>query len=373
MSGRATAIAFFLPQYHPVPENDAWWGPGFTEWRNVVRARPRFRGHEQPRLPGELGFYDLRLPEVRVAQAELARAHGIGAFCYYHYWFHGRRVLERPVNDLLARGEPDFPFCLCWANENWTRVWDGGNQQVLLEQTYSAADDERHIEALLPVFADRRYLRHEGRPVFLVYRASQLPDARRTTDRWRERARAAGLPGLHLLRAESFFESGDPRPLGFDESVDFQPRATPPILGEPLWKRMRRKLATTLGWPAQWKNHVHGYDEIVARALARPPTEYVRHPCVAPSWDNSPRRRAGAFILRGSSPERYEAWLRAEVARCDGGYVFINAWNEWAEGCHLEPCLRHGRAYLEATRRALGVAAGEACAEETAVMERSGR
>ena len=179
---RPTAIAFFLPQFYPTPENDAWWGAGFTEWRNVVRARPLFRGHEQPHLPADLGFYDLRVPETRAAQAELARRHGIGAFCYYHYWFSGRRVLERPLQDMLATGAPDFPFCLCWANENWTRTWDGGANQILLRQNYAEGDEARLFDSLLPAFSDRRYLRHEGRPVFLVYNAAELPDARRTTE-----------------------------------------------------------------------------------------------------------------------------------------------------------------------------------------------
>ena len=197
MSDAATRlIAFFLPQYHPVPENCAWWGRGFTEWRNVAAAQPLFRNHYQPHLPADLGFYDLRLPEIRQAQAELARRYGIGAFCWYHYWFNGRRILERPFNETLASGQPDFPFCLCWANENWTRAWDGGSREILLEQNYSDEDDIAHFHALLPAWRDPRYLRQDGRPVFLVYAASKMPDPLRTTRRWRELARAHGLPGL---------------------------------------------------------------------------------------------------------------------------------------------------------------------------------
>ncbi|MEO6876286.1 MAG: glycoside hydrolase family 99-like domain-containing protein [Opitutaceae bacterium] len=347
-------IAFYLPQYHTVPENDEWWGKGFTEWRNVARARPLFRGHYQPHLPADLGFYDLRVPEVRQAQAAMARQYGIGAFCYYHYWFNGRRILERPFNEVLASGEPDFPFCLCWANENWTRAWDGGSRQVLLAQAYSDADDEAHFHALLPAWLDPRYLRHDGRPVFLVYAASQLPDPLRTTTRWRELARTHGLPGLYLLRVESVHEERtDPRPLGFDAAVEFQPDWR--RLSEPRWRHYRRRLVQKLGLqpPRSWQQHIRDYREVVDIALAKPVPSYPSFPCVTPSWDNSARRTTGASILRDCAPAIYESWLRQVIERQKPEFVFINAWNEWAEGCHLEPCQRFGLAYLEATQRAL--------------------
>src|ERR1035438_6297622 len=192
------AIAFYLPQYHPIPENDAWWGKGFTEWISVTKARPLFKGHYQPQLPADLGFYDLRVPEARRAQAGLAREYGIHGFCYYHYWFHGKRLLERPFNDVLESGKPAFPFCLCWANENWTRRWDGKEEQVLLKQVYSIEDDIQHIRALLPVFKDSRYIKVNGKPVFLVYRIGNLPAPAETLRRWREEAAKAGLPGLYI-------------------------------------------------------------------------------------------------------------------------------------------------------------------------------
>ena len=182
-------IAFYLPQFHPTPENDTWWPRGFTEWRNVVRASPLFAGHQQPHVPSELGFYDLRVPEVRVLQAELARGYGIEGFCYYHYWFKGRRVLQRPFQEVLTSGEPDFPFCLAWANENWTRAWDAGPQEVLIEQTYDPEDDRRHIDYLIRAFKDPRYIRVDGRPLLLIYRVQGMPDPVRTFDLWRERAR----------------------------------------------------------------------------------------------------------------------------------------------------------------------------------------
>src|SRR5438034_205774 len=191
-------VAFYLPQFHPIPENDAWWGRGFTEWRNVVRARPLFRGHYQPHVPADLGFCDLRVPETREAQAALARDHGIYGFCYHHYWFNGRQLLSRPFQEVLESGRPDLPFCLCWANEPWTRAWDGNSGEVLVPQEYSDADDRNHIRWLLNAFADPRYIRVEGKPLFLVYQASRLPDLSRTTETWREEAIRAGVGDLYL-------------------------------------------------------------------------------------------------------------------------------------------------------------------------------
>lgn len=354
MQEASKLVAFYLPQYHPIPENDSWWGPGFTEWTNVSRARPLFSGHYQPHIPADLGFYDLRLPETRADQAALAARYGIGAFCYYHYWFTGRRVLERPFNEVLASGKPDFPFLLCWANEDWTRAWDGHSRQVLLEQVYSPEDDRAHFEALLPAFTDRRYLKKDGRPIFLVYRARNLPDARATTNRWREMARAHGLPGLYLLRMESFWEeSGDPEPLGFDAAVEFQPEWR--VLADPRWRRTIRKGMRRFGltWPGSLRHNIHNYADVVRRALEKPRPDYLRYPGVAPSWDNSARRTWDGLILEDCQPKIYEDWLRAVLSREQPEMVFINAWNEWAEGCHLEPCRRWGHAYLEATKQAL--------------------
>src|SRR5881275_2844289 len=178
-------IAFYLPQYHPIPENDAWWGKGFTEWTNVAKARPLFRGHYQPHLPADLGFYDLRLPEVRAAQAVLAREYGIDGFCYYHYWFSGKRLLNRPFDEVLTSGEPDFPFCLCWANENWTRRWDGKDADILLSQSHTPEDDLAFIQHIEPMLLTKNYIRIAGKPMVLVYRPSLFPDAAATADRWR--------------------------------------------------------------------------------------------------------------------------------------------------------------------------------------------
>jgi lipopolysaccharide biosynthesis protein len=359
------AIAFYLPQFHPIAENDAAWGAGFTEWQNVVRALPAFRGHRQPILPSDLGFYDLRVPEVRAAQAELAGDYGIDAFCYYHYWFHGRRVLSRPFDEVLSSGEPDLPFCLCWANEPWTRAWDGRTGETILAQQYSAEDDRAHGRWLASAFADPRYLRFEGRPVFAVYRAMQLPDPKRTTDIWRQVCTDMGVGEPWLLRVESFAkEAGDPRPLGFDAAVEFQPE----------WRRLGRSLHRSRPWRALrrasprsdafGRHRIYDYEAVVDRMIAKPLTPYPCFPGVTPSWDNSARRAVNAVILRDPSPAAYERWLDAAFDRArrqsPAPWVFVNAWNEWAEGNVLEPTRDHGRAYLEATRRAVTRARGSA-------------
>lgn len=337
------AIAFYLPQYHPIPENDAWWGEGFTEWTNVVRAQPLFDGHYQPHLPSTLGFYDLRLPEVRNAQADLAKEYGIYGFCYYHYWFNGRRLLERPFQEVLSSGEPDLPFCLCWANENWTRAWDGRQGEVLIEQNYCEEDDRKHIQWLLRVFRDKRYIRVDNRPFMLIYLSTRLPNVRRTVEIWREEAKKSG-EGLYLCKVESApYEYGNPGSDGFDACVEFQPD----------WGNLgpvKRRLPNG--------HVVFDYAEIVERMLNKPVPPYKRFPCVTPMWDNSPRRKQAALIIDNSTPDLYEKWLRTVVAKLeahnlDENIVFINAWNEWGEGNHLEPGAKHGKAYLEATRNAL--------------------
>lgn len=355
-------LAFHLPQYHPIPDNDKWWGPGFTEWRNVARATPLFPGHYQPHLPADLGYYDLRLPEVRQQQADLARLYGIDGFCYYHYWFSGKQLLERPVAEILSSGQPDFPFCLCWANENWTRRWDGQDQEVLIAQHYSLADDQAHLLALLPYFQDPRYWRIHNKPLFLVYRASALPDPRATTSLWRQLAQQHGLDGLYLVKVESFTTERNRHPEldGFDAALDFQPDwgSLPPPLQPPFRWKLLNKLG--LARPHAFRtNRVFSYPDVVASMLARPPVPYPRFPCVTPAWDNSARRRhGGATIIHGSTPDAYGHWLRSVLTdrptlnRLPEPIVFLNAWNEWAEGNHLEPDLQMRLGYLDETLEA---------------------
>lgn len=349
------SVAFYLPQFHPIPENDAWWGQGFTEWRTVVNAQPLFQSHQQPHIPADLGFYDLRLSETRSAQAELAASYGISGFCYYHYWFGGRRLLERPFTEVLSSGQPQFPFCLCWANENWTRTWDGGNREILVSQHYSHEDDLAHIHYLAPVFADPRYIRIHGKPVFAIYAPSQLPDPRRTLDLWRTQADRLGIGELYLCRVESnVSQRSDPRAHGFDAAIEFAPDTSiiPPKRPGRLPYRWRQ-LTGANGYTKV------AYSTIVERMLAKPNPPYLRFPGVCPSWDNSPRRgRHGAVVITGATPEGLESWIIEALARVvpptpDEDILFVNAWNEWGEGAHLEPDQHWGRAWLEAHRRAL--------------------
>ena len=348
-------IAFYLPQYHPIPENDRWWGTGFTEWTNVVRRQPLFAGHQQPHTPADLGYYDLRVPEVRAAQAEMAAQYGISGFCYYHYWFHGRRVLQRPFNEVLQSGEPDFPFCLCWANENWTRSWDGLNHNILLAQKYSADDDRRHMEWLVRVFEDERYIRIDGLPLFLVYRASSLANPLQTTDLWRAEARRHGIGEIYLCRVESFAsEKSDPTKLGFNAAVEFQPdwEANLPRLRPSRLQRWTEKIT---GSKHAYQDHrVYDYQALVAAALSKPWPEWEWMRCITPGWDNTPRRDKDAVIYVHSDPTKYANWLYHTIQQTASipdqpQVIFINAWNEWGEGNHLEPCRRWKTEYLQAT------------------------
>ena len=354
------AVCFYLPQFHPIPENDKWWGKGFTEWTNVTRAEPIFRGHYQPHRPADLGFYDLRLPEVQRAQAELAAQYGLHGFCYYHYWFNGRRLLEGPLNALLRSGEPARPFCICWANENWTRRWDGLEAEVLMAQHYSPEDDLAHVRALAETLADPRYIRVNGKPLLLVYRASALPNPCQTADIWRREALRLGIGDLYLCRVESSkSEFGAPHEIGFDDAVEFQPRFSE--LPSPLQEERTLRLLCRLGMKSPFyppSARVHDYGEVVRtmKALAQP--TYPRFPGVAPGWDNTARRGQRATVLTGSTPELYKDWLdeacrRARARPTGERLVFINAWNEWAEGAHLEPDQRYGHRYLEVTRDVL--------------------
>jgi hypothetical protein len=376
---RGKAIAFYLPQFHPIPENDAWWGRGFTEWTNVVAARPRFAGHYQPHLPADLGFYDLRVEETRVAQAAMAREHGIHGFCYYHYWFMGKRLLGRPLDDMLASRRPDFPFCLCWANESWSRTWSGRDHEVLIRQEYSDADNQRHIAWLSGVFEDARYIRIDGRPVFLVYRPQSIPHVAKVMEEWKKFC-------IRALSVEPFFcavrtgfstvDGTGHNSAGFDAVVDFQPsRAVFPSARNVAGRTVALARRTL---PASWYealrnskaigkrnlNTVIEYNDYVDAWLRRAAPEggNPTFPCVFPSWDNSARRPA-ATIIENHDATAYARWLDAALDRvagypADARLVFLNAWNEWAEGCHLEPDHRHGKQFLEATKGCVQQGAG---------------
>lgn len=360
-------LAFYLPQYHPIKENDDWWGPGFTDWVNVAQARPRFRAHRQPRIPADLGFYDLRLDETRLAQAELARRFGVDGFCYYHYWFNGEVVLGEPLTRLLATGKPDFPFCLCWANENWTRAWDGLEHQVLIRQDYTQHDAEDHIAWFTKVFEDKRYIRVDQRPLLLIYRPDQVPEPSSMIHRWRKRVREAGMDDIYLCAVKNGFVQLSDHALleqGYDSVVQFQPNRedfpAPRSIRQQAYHLARRLLPPRV---YQWMklsasaSKIVDYEAMVTAIKNKPwPTGYRSFPCVFPSWDNSPRRRTPT-IIQNDNPAAYRAWLEHEIVRVSSyreeeQLVFINAWNEWAEGCYLEPDRFRGQAFLEATKQA---------------------
>lgn len=360
---RPRVLAFYLPQFHRIPENDMWWGEGFTEWTNVDQARPLYDGHRQPRRVGELGQYDLSDPGVMRRQAALAHDHGVDGFVMHHYWFDRRKLLDAPLNNLLADPTIHFPFALCWANENWTRRWDGLDSEVLIAQTYSDGWADRFYHDIHPALRDPRYVTVDGLPLLVIYRVGHVPGARSAILKWKEYARRDGLGGLHVL-AVDHPRQFERLPAGVDAVVDGLIRF-PPLGGIGL--RTIKHLAP--GASVRLKGDIYSYDAAVDSADLRTSTArgLPVHPGVMPGWDNTPRRRESAHVFHGSSPVSFRRWVaRAAAAAADGsGLLFVNAWNEWAEGAYLEPDAHFGNGYLEAIRDVLG--ASESSAPPTGV------
>lgn len=385
MNKKARLIAFYLPQFHPIPENDEWWGKGFTEWTNVSKAKPLFPGHYQPHLPADLGFYDLRVPEVREAQAELGRNAGVEGFCYWHYWFAGRRVLERPFNEVVASGKPDYPFCLAWANDTWRGHWYGAEKRTLIEQTYPGPDDhERHFHALLPAFLDRRYIRVHNRPMFTIFRPKNLPGSEAFIEQWQNLAQRNGLDGIHFVAHLFDDEIHYPwRSVGYSGAVMTNELK---LVRRRLWhitqERLRlskeekssvsrlrgvleaakgtgrllghRVLQRVFGWPGG----VHYYRDAMLFFKSQAALQMGCYPSVVPGWDNTPRAGPKGIVLHGATPELFEKHLREvleSVAHqpAEERIVFVKSWNEWAEGNYLEPDRRFGHAFLDAVRRSV--------------------
>ena len=364
-------ISFYLPQFHPIPENDSWWGKGFTEWTNVARGKPLFPGHYQPHIPADLGFYDLRMDETRIAQAELASRHGVSGFCYYHYWFNGKLLLERPFNEVLQSGRPDFPFSLCWANENWTRTWEGTEREILMEQRYENYDPVGHMEWLEKAFANNRYILINGKPLFLVYRPDDIPKIREIIKIWRKFISEKGYPGIYICSVKNFkttLSDAESIALGFDAIVDFQPNPRDfPVL---KWWNFARyilpRIFNQIILNLKAENilrlrpvvFVYDYELLALNAMRKPKSKQKSFPCVVPGWDNTARKKVGATVIQNSDAGVYKKWLGNALERVldypkEEQIVFVNAWNEWAEGCHLEPDLKNGKKFLEATRTAL--------------------
>jgi lipopolysaccharide biosynthesis protein len=360
-------IAIHLPQFHPIPENDVWWGKGFTEWTNVAKAKPLFRGHYQPHLPADLGFYDLRLAESRQAQADLAREYGIYGFCYYHYWFSGKQLLEKPVESIRETGKPDFPYMLCWANQNWTRRWDGSEKTILISQNYTPEDDLAHIRHLCRHFLDPRYIRVNGKPFFIIYLPDRFPDIRRTIAVWKNEARKYGIDDLYLGYMHFPGVDTGTCKFGFDAAVEFSVlgNRAPIRIDNPIRYRMEKEISrlkyglhNRVKTRLFIKDKTRIYANIIKEYFIQEELPCKMYPSLFPGWDNTARVGARAQIVLDNTPELYEYWLDNIIKRFDPfskdeNFIFINAWNEWAEGNHLEPCQKWGRAFLEATKRAL--------------------
>jgi lipopolysaccharide biosynthesis protein len=370
---RARLVAFYLPQFHPTPENDRWWGEGFTEWTNVRKARPLFEGHLQPRVPGSLGYYDLRDPGIRLSQARLARDAGIEAFCYWHYWFgNGRRMLDLPFGEVLGSGEPDFPFCLAWANESWSGIWHGAPDRILIEQTYPGPEDyAAHFDAVLPAFRDRRYLRVQGKPVFLVYSPARLPDAAKFVIQWQKLAVAAGLPGLHLVAMSTDLTAACVT--SFDATMPYGPRdfLQAAIRRRPLVRAGQRLFNgdKAAAWAERvalpWLPARYDYAALARAAFTALPRSKRYIPCVLAGWDNTPRAARRGVVFENFSPALFRYCLDKALAHVadkppEHRLVFIKAWNEWAEGNYLEPDEAYGTQLLDVMAEVMATQAARA-------------
>ncbi len=350
-------LAFYLPQFHPIPENDKWYGKGFTEWTNVGKAKPLFRGHDQPKVPADLGYYDLRVPETRLAQAEMAREYGVTAFCYWHYWFgKEKRLLERPFNEVLRSGEPDFPFCLAWANHSWKGIYNGvKTKESLIEQEYGGREDyETHFYDVLPAFQDPRYVTVDGKPFFLLFSPGEVPEPRRFIELWQELAIKNGLKGIHFV-AHTYQPGDIDRLLGMGyDAVNVVRLFEYQRIGLSLFRMAVNKINREVfkhGFWCQYKDAMRYFSG------KEDGLENV-YPTIVPNWDHSPRTGRYGGILKNSTPELFRKHVERvleDVTKKSPAHrvVMLKSWNEWAEGNYMEPDLKHGRGYLEALRKAL--------------------
>ncbi len=382
---KARIIALYLPQFHPIPENDRWWGPGFTEWTNVAKSKPLFRGHVQPRIPADLGFYDLRLAETREQQAILAREAGIEGFCYYHYWFGGgRQLLERPFNEVVASGKPDFPFCICWANHTWSnKTWNrkSAMQQdtVLMEQTYPGTEDDiAHFKSLLPAFRDSRYMTVDGKLIFVIYDPLKFINIERFIETWRKLAEKNGLPGFHFVgmtpstltfrvaadgsrqRVMPNLKSSakifkDVLDLGFDSVNSFGKRRGE-MLYEGKWKNLAKTILRHIGLPTG--SIRYDYECTVRNYFAPEDSWENVYPTILPQWDRTPRVSSWDGVYVNATPEKFEQHIRQALdliknKEPEHRILFLKSWNEWGEGNYVEPDLQWGHGFLDAIHRAV--------------------
>ena len=372
-------IGLYLPQYHPIPENDEWWGKGFTEWNNVVKAKPLFRGHYQPHLPADLGFYDLRLPEVREQQAELAREAGLEGFCYYHYWFgNGKQLLQRPFEEVLVSGKPDFPFCLCWANHDWTsKTWEKGSNlrrdTMIMKMEYSREDYIRHFNYLLPAFRDPRYIKVDGKPLFAVWAPRNILDGREFIDLWQKLAQENGLKGIHFVgqtdntgkalsgkkanyysadMAKDYYKSV--LDMGFD-AVMSQGYRRAVALAQGRAKMMLKLLSFISFMPTYSKID---YGRLMDNYYVEEDRWENVYPTLLPQWDRTPRAGSKTEIVTGTSPEKFQHYTEQAIRliankQPEHQILFLKAWNEWGEGDYVEPDEKFGHGWLQAIRNAI--------------------
>lgn len=382
---KARVIALYLPQFHPTPENDRWWGPGFTEWTNVAKAKPLFRGHQQPRIPADLGFYDLRLPETREQQAQLAREAGVEGFCYYHYWFgNGRQLLERPLQEVVASGKPDFPFCICWANHTWSnKTWERKSavqkNSVLMEQTYPGTEDDiAHFNTLLPMFKDRRYMTVDGKLIFAIYDPFGFKNVQQFIATWRRLAEENGLPGFHFIgmtpstltirtapdgtrqrvmpnlesSAEIYRRVLD---LGFD-AVNSLGKRRGEMLYEGKWKNIAKTVLRHIGFPTGSMRY--DYERTVRNYFAPEDTWENVYPSILPQWDRTPRVASMDGVYVNATPEKFENHIRQALSlikdkQPEHRVLFLKSWNEWGEGNYVEPDMEWGHGFIDAIHNAV--------------------
>ena len=354
-------IAFYLPQFHDIPENDEWWGKGFTEWRNVAKAKKLFRGHYQPRIPADLGFYDLRVPETRIAQADMAKEYGVEGFCYWHYWFgNGKRLLERPFNEVLNSKEPDFPFCLAWANESWRGIYHGlGQRNVLIEQLYPGEEDYKaHFSEVLPAFKDERYIRVDNKPLFMIYRPLEFDDVTSFINLWQQLAKESGLDGVYFVANHYNTDDIDRiKQLGFNavnvvrlKDYEYRKRKEKPFRFL-LFRRWNHLLKGMKG--------VYSYKTVIKYLSGDEDKDTTTFPSIVPNWDHSPRSGNRTYLLHNSTPQYFEQHIRDVFDKvkdkpAQQKIVFLKSWNEWAEGNYMEPDMKWGMQYLQTLKRVLG-------------------
>jgi hypothetical protein len=368
---KAKVIAYYLPQFHPIPENDEWWGKGFTEWTNVGKAKKYFIGHEQPKVPADLGYYDLRLPQVRQAQAELAREAGIDAFCYWHYWLgNGKQLLEMPIQEVIRLGEPDFPFCLGWANHSWVKKdWNSmGNKnceiifdrnKTLIKQDYPGEKDiEDHFYTMLPIFCDRRYFRIHNRLVFVIYKLEDIPDFCLFKKKWNDLAKKNKLPIFFFIaNSESIYD--------LDKTIYKQCDAValcriqaPTRSQDSFFFKIFRFITRNFSRMIKYSINTVSYKNVIKIIDTPRYSEPRVYPTIIPNWDPSPRRGPSTTIYTKSTPELFKRHIKMTLKHLEGKgnedkILFLKSWNEWAEGNYMEPDLKWGKAYINALREAL--------------------